>query len=180
MATVVQVEIVVSPTLTTPPPLLPYLKDGMELSVERVRVAGERNVTGGRVRQTGRPRRFNKPGYGPLAGSLTKHVFTAGPTDGASGFVRSNVFYGRFLEFGTQGHDIVARHRRANGRPGMLRFGPDSAPIFRRKVRAVGLGARHWMQDAAEGERPGVVTEFERAARRWADAFAAGTVAPDA
>jgi hypothetical protein len=168
MPVTVEVEVRVDPALTAPAPFLPYLKSGMERAVELVRVAGERNVSGSPVRPSGKPRRVNKPGYGPLKGSLTTHVATKGPSDGAAGFVRTGVFYARFLEYGAKPHAIIAKMR--GGRQRMLAFGDAAEPTFRLKVKHPGIRGRHWMRSAAEGETPAIVKTFEDATRTWADA----------
>lgn len=161
-----EIEVRLPPGLTNPPPLLPYLRAGMETATERVRVAGEAAAP---RRQALGPIRRKGKGYGPLAGSLTRIVFTSGPHDGAVGYVRSDVFYGRFLERGTAAHPIVAKHRRRDGRPGVLAWLP--GPTFRRRVQAPALRPRWWFRGAAESERPAVEGIFERQAQAWAAAF---------
>jgi hypothetical protein len=160
----IEVDIVIPPGLTRPAPLLPHLKTAMEASVERVRAAGE-----GAVQPWSRARRVNKPGYGPLAGSLTTHVVTAGPTDGAAGFVRTPVFYARFLEYGTQAHALAPRRPRR-----VLAFEVPGGVRFRPRAQHPGLRARHWMRTAATSEVPAVQRAFEQAARAWTDAMGAG------
>jgi hypothetical protein len=160
-----EVDIVIPPGLTRPAPLLPHLKTAMEASVERVRAAGERALP-----SSGRARRVNKPGYGPLAGSLTTHVVTAGPTDGAAGFVRTPVFYARFLEYGTKAHALTPRRGRR-----VLAFDVPGGVRFRPRAQHPGIRARHWMRTAAEAERPAVERDFEAAARAWTDAVEGGT-----
>jgi hypothetical protein len=177
MTTRIEIDIVVPPGLTTPVPFDAYAKAGMETAVELVRQAGEANLSGGRVRPSGKPRRSAKPGYGPLAGSLTKEVI-APPGAGSAGYIRTNVFYGRFLEYGTKAHRITRRSRRGGRR--MLAFGPAQAPTFRRQVQHPGVRGRFWMRSAAEASTPGVVAAFEREAHRWADAVSAGGGAPRA
>lgn len=172
----IEIDVVVGPAITHPPALLPFLKAGMEAAVERVRAAGESGLP-----RSGLPRKKNAPGYGPLAGSLTTLVVTAGPTDGASGFVRTPVFYAPFLEWGTQPHPIVAKFRARPGerrgaprRRGALMWGPPSSPTFRLAVQHPGIRGRHWMRGAAEGQRGPIEQAFTEQARRWSAAFGAG------
>src|SRR5262245_29729440 len=99
MPQAIEILVAVNPALLRPHPMDAYLTAGMDPAVKLVRVAGERNLAGGMVRPTGRPRRRNKPGYGPLAGSLETEVLTPKGA-GAAGYIRTRVYYGRFLEKG--------------------------------------------------------------------------------
>jgi hypothetical protein len=172
----IQILVTPDPALMRPAPLDPYLKTAMEAAVARVRAAGEANVSGGIVTPTGRPRKKNAPGYGPLAGSLAT-VVVASPGKGTVGYVRTETYYGRFLEFGTARHRIAVR-RRARG-PRALALGPPGGPrVFRHVVDHPGLRPRFWMRRAAVDSEPAILQRFEQETRRWAGAvFGGGTPA---
>ena len=173
MPAVIEVTVQVSPALSRPLPALPYLEAGMQSAVELVRDAAERNLSGGKVRPSGRARRSSKPGYGPLRGSVTTQIVPV-PGAGVIGRVRSGVFYGRFLETGAIAHPMEAKHRRhpdaKKKGPGMLAFGAVGAPTFRRSVKHPGIQPRFWMRSAAEEQSSSVVTVFARQTEAWTKA----------
>jgi hypothetical protein len=169
MPIAIDVIVRVSPALQQPLPPQKFLEAGMAEAVELVRAAAERNLSGG----TGPPRRASKPGAGPLRGSVTTKVIGI-PGAGVAGFIRSGVFYGRFLETGAAAHPIEATHRRARTAkqpgPGMLAFGDPVSPTFRRTVKHPGIRARYWMRSAAEAQAPAVVARLTRATTQWTTA----------
>ena len=173
MPVAIEVTVQVSPSLTRPLSVHPYLETAMQPAVELVRDAAERNLSGGKVRPSGRPRRSSKPGYGPLRGSVTTKVIGI-PGQGVAGYIRSGVFYGRFLETGAVAHPIEAKHRRHRDAkrpgPGMLAFGAVATPTYRRKIQHPGIQPRYWMRSAAEEQESAVLRVFERAAETWAKA----------
>lgn len=173
MPVAIDIIVQINPALLRALPPQPYLEAGMQTAVELVRDAAERNLSGGKVRPSGRPRRSSKPGYGPLRGSVTTLVVST-PPEGVAGYIRSGVFYGRFLETGAVAHPIEAWHRRRRAAkrpgPGMLAFGPMAGPTFRRKIMHPGIQPRYWMRSAAEQQGPAVVTLFERQIQQWTQA----------
>lgn len=166
MADAIEVEVVISPGLKNPVPMAPFLRTGMTSAVELVRAASER-----RVHPSGLSRRGQGKGYGPLASELRTNIFQA--PDATVGWVGTPTYYARFLEFGTKAHVIAPKHGRQNRKdtgPGMIAFGDASAPIFRRRVKQVGIRARFWMRSAADEERAAVGNLFEEAVQQWARA----------
>lgn len=161
----VDVEVVVDPALKRPTALKPYLRAGMEAAVERVREAGERSIAT-LFRASNRRDRPAKPGYGPLAGSLRTQV----ARNGASGFVGTDVFYGRFLEFGATAHFLAPDRRRARA----LMFRTPGGVIWRPYAHHPGVRAHHWLRGAANSEQAQVNALFVAATQRWSDAVFAG------
>jgi hypothetical protein len=169
MAAAITIDVVVPPGILRPAPLEPYLRPAMETAVERVRAAADARIT-----PSGQPRRKNAPGYGPLKGSLTTAVQPS-KYGGSIGFVRTGVFYGRFLEFGTRPHPIpkLTGQPRGGRRP-VLAIPVGGGVIFRPRAQHPGQRPRFWMRGAAEQETSAIVAQFDQAARRWADAAVSG------
>ena len=112
MASVIEVDVKVSPGLDTPVDITPYLRDAMGPATAEVKQSADAALA-----QFFRPRgnwarRQNKVGYGPLHGSVSVATVSAKGA-GAAGFVRTFVFYARFLERGASAHALAAKPGRA-------------------------------------------------------------------
>lgn len=166
MTTAIEIHVEVDPALLKPAPMDAYLRRSVEHGAERVRLGAE-----GRIRPSGKVGRLQRAGYGPLGGSLRKHFF-AKPSEVSGAYVRTGVFYGRFLEYGTKGHKIAARV--VAGRRPALALDVPGGTIFRRSANPKGIVARHWLASAATAATPGIVADFEDETRRWAEAVFGG------
>jgi hypothetical protein len=171
----IEIEVTVSPGLGQPVDLTPYLEAGMGPAVREVKSSADAALE--RLFRHRPPidrahHRAGRAGYGPLHGSLTTYAFAV-QGDGAVGFVRTNVYYARFLERGAKAHPLAAS--RGHVLP-ILQAG-GGGPHFRPRAKHPGVRPRYWMRGAAAENVQDVIGIFTREAERWAADAQAGMTA---
>jgi hypothetical protein len=174
MPTAIEVEVTVHPALLRPQPMDEFLRAGSETAARIVRTAGAGAMPG----PSGKVNRIAKPGYGPLAGSLVEKYYFK-PNDVMVAYVRTDVFYARFLEYGTRAgypipRDTLARRRGERPRAIMAIPLKGGTTIFRSQATHPGIRPRFWMRSAVEQATPDVVNAFEWQTRRWVAAVFRG------
>lgn len=162
MARPITVSVATAPALEAGLDLGPILRTAMDEAMRIPKEKAQQNLSGRMARRRS----------GTLANSLTTLVVQAG--NDIAGFLRTPVFYGRFLETGTVAHPIQGRVVRRRGRNGarrrILKLGPD---VYRRAVHPEGVRSRRWMETAAFEADPLMEAVLSRHVAAAAAAFQA-------
>lgn len=167
---VIDIEVTVSPGLAEPVDITPYLLDAMGPAAAEVMSSADAALAQFFPKRNEWARRAGKVGYGPLHGSLSIATASAKGA-GAVAYVRTFVFYSRFLETGAKRHPIHAKDARALA----IRIPEPPGIAFRLSAeKHPGVRPRYWMRSATAANVSDVVAIITRAAEQWAEDAEAG------